>query len=70
MLTQSYPIVYDPMDCSPLGFSVHGILQARILEWVAFPSPGHIPYPGIEPGFPALQVDTLPTEPPGRLHNF
>ena len=28
----------DPMDCSPPGFSVHGILQARILEWVAMPS--------------------------------
>ena len=28
----------DPMDCSPLGSSVHGILQARILEWVAMPS--------------------------------
>ena len=27
--------LYDPMDCSPPGFSVHGILQARILEWVA-----------------------------------
>ena len=27
--------VYDPMDCSPPGSSVHGILQARILEWVA-----------------------------------
>ena len=25
----------DPMDCSPLGFSVHGIFQARVLEWVA-----------------------------------
>ena len=29
----------DPMDCSPPGSSVHGILQARILEWVAMPSP-------------------------------
>ena len=28
----------DPMDCSPPGSSVHGILQARILEWVAMPS--------------------------------
>ena len=28
----------DPMDCSPPGFSVHGILQARILEWAAMPS--------------------------------
>ena len=29
---------YDPMDCSPLGSSVHGISQARILEWVAISS--------------------------------
>ena len=33
--TQSCPTLCDPMDCSPPGFSVHGILQARILEWVA-----------------------------------
>ena len=32
------PILCDPMDCSPLGSSVHGILQARILEWVAITS--------------------------------
>ena len=32
---QSCPTVYDPMDWSPPGFSVHGILQARTLEWVA-----------------------------------
>ena len=32
---QSYPTLCDPMDCSPPGSSVHGILQARILEWVA-----------------------------------
>ena len=31
-------VLSDPMDCSPLGPSVHGILQARILEWVAMPS--------------------------------
>ena len=35
--TQSCPTLWDPMDCSPPGFSVHGILQARILEWVAIP---------------------------------
>ena len=46
-LLQSCPILCDPMDCSPLGSSVHGILQARILEWVAFP--GDLPDPGIEP---------------------
>ena len=33
--TQSCPTLCDPMDCSPPGFSVHGILQARVLEWVA-----------------------------------
>ena len=35
---QSYPTHCDPMDCSPLGFSVHGIFQAIILEWVAISS--------------------------------
>ena len=35
---QSRLTLCDPMDCSPLGFSVHGILQARMLEWVAMPS--------------------------------
>ena len=35
---QSCPTLCDPMDCSPLGSSVHGILQARIVEWVAMPS--------------------------------
>ena len=36
-VTQSCPTLGDPMDCSPPGFSVHGILQARILKWVAVP---------------------------------
>ena len=35
LIAQLYPTLCDPMDCSPLGSSVHGILQARILEWVA-----------------------------------
>ena len=39
----------DPMDCNPPGSSVHGILQARTLEWVAIPPPGDLPDPGIEP---------------------
>ena len=37
LVTQSCPNSCDPMDCSPPDFSVHGILQARILEWVAVP---------------------------------
>ena len=40
----------NPMDQSPPGSSVHGILQARILEWVAMPPPpGDLPHPGFEP---------------------
>jgi len=42
------------MDRSPPGSSVHGVLLARILEWVAFPSPGDLPGPGFEPASPAL----------------
>ena len=39
----------DPMDCSPPGSSANGILQARIQEWLPFPSPGDLPDPGIKP---------------------
>ena len=47
---QSCPTLFDPVDCSPPGSSVHGILKARILEWVAMPSSrGSLPDPGIEP---------------------
>ena len=52
------------MDYSLPGSSVHEILQARILEWLSFPSPGDLPNPGIESGSPALQTDSLPAEPP------
>ena len=96
-----------PTLCYPMGvYTVHGILQARILEWVAFtfsrgssqprdrtqvfciaggfftswamreaqeywsgqpiPSPGDLLNPGMELGSPTLQVDSLPTEPPGK----
>ena len=95
--------------CDPMDYIVHGILQARILEWIAFlfsmgssqprdrtqvsriaggfftiwatreaqeywsgqpiPSPADLPDPGIEPGSPALQEDTLPTDLSGRPLN-
>ena len=35
---QLYPTLCDPVGCSPPGFSIHGILQARVLEWVAMTS--------------------------------
>ena len=52
----------NPMNCSPPGFSVHGILQARILEWIAIPFPEDLPDPRIEPWSAASQVDSLPFE--------
>ena len=55
-----------PVDCNPIGSSVHGVSQARILEWVPFPSPGDLPDPGIEPRSPTLQADALTSAPPGK----
>ena len=49
-----------------MDYTVHGILQARILEWVAIPSPADLPDPGIKLGSPALQEDSLPTELSGK----
>ena len=57
-VTQSCPALCDPMD-----YTVHGILQARVLEWVAFPFSGDLPDPGIEPRSLTLQADSLPTTP-------
>ena len=54
------------MDSSPSGSSVHGILQARILECVAFPFPGDLLDPEIETTSPALASGFFTTEPPGK----
>jgi len=53
------------MNCSLEGHSVHGILQARILEQVAISFPRGSSYQGIEPGSSALLADSLPKEQPG-----
>ena len=52
--------------CDPMDYTVHRILQARMLEWVALPSPGNLPNPGIESRSPALQEDSLPAVPQGK----
>ena len=54
--SESHSVVSDSLQ-------LHGILQARILEWVAFPLSMGIPNPGIEPRSPALLTDSLPAEP-------
>ena len=55
LVAQSCLTLCNPIGCSPPVFSVHGIILARILDWVAISSPGDIPDPGIKPGSPALQ---------------
>ena len=50
----------------PMDYMVHGILQARILDWVAVSFFRDLPNPGIEPRSPTLQVDSLLSEPPEK----
>ena len=63
-VVQSCLTLWDPMD-----YAVHGILQARILEWVAIPLSRGSSQPGIKPRSPALQADALPAEPQGKPTN-
>ena len=67
--SESHSVVSDslqPRDCCQPGSSVHGILQARILEWVVVPFSRDSSQARIEPRSPALQADSLPSEPPGK----
>ena len=54
------------LHCTRILYCLSHRRSPRILEWVAFPSPGDLPNPGIEPGSLALQADSLPAEPPGQ----
>ena len=59
----------DLMDCSPVGSSVHGIFQARILKWVGILTPRDLPNSGTEPASlasPALAGGFFTSEPPGK----
>ena len=67
----SSSVLLDPLRaratlCSLPGPSVHGIFQVRILEWVAIPFSRDLSHPGIKPVSPALQADSLLSEPPGE----
>ena len=64
----SHVLLFEtPADCILPGSSVHGIFQARILEWVRFLPLGHLPCPGIEPASPALAGRFFTTHPTGKL---
>ena len=72
LVTQSCLTLCDHMDRSPPGSSVHGILQARILEWVAMPfSRGmNLLTQGLNLSLLHWQVVSLPLAPPGKLVYF
>ena len=63
---QSCTTLCDPMGCSPSVSSVYGVFQVRVIEWVAISFSRGLPDSGIEPRSPALQADTLLSEPQGK----
>ena len=67
-VVQSCPTLCDPMHCSLPGSFIHGIFQARVLEWATISfCRGIFPTQGLNARSPALQEDALPSEPPGKL---
>ena len=62
LVTQSCLTFCDPMDCSPPGSPVHGFSREEYWRGEPFPFPGDLPCPGIKPGSPELQADSLPSE--------
>ena len=60
LVAKSCPVFCNHMNCSPPGSSVHRISQTIVLEWVAIPSPGNLPKPGIPPASSALEADPFP----------
>ena len=65
-VAQLCPILCHPMNCSPLGSSVHRIFQARMLEWVVITFFRGSSDPEIEPRSPGLQSDCLLCKPLGK----
>jgi len=69
LVVHSCLTLFDPMDCSPPGSSVHGTLQGEYWSRLPFSSPGHLPNPGVEPGSPAVQADSLLSDHEGSPHS-
>ena len=69
VLSLSVVSLCDPMDCSPLRLLCPwGFCRQEYWSGLPCPSPGDLPNPGIEPRSPALQADSLPSEPPGKSY--
>ena len=69
-VTQSCPTLCNPVDCSPPGSSVHGILQARILEWVAISFSRGSSQPRDQTQVSRIGGRRLTSEPPRKPHKF
>ena len=66
LVTKLYPILCDPMDCSPPGSSIHRIPQAQYCSGLPFPSSRDLPHPGIKPESPTLACRFFTTDSPGK----
>ena len=69
-LTELYPTLWGTMDCSLSGSCPQNSPGMNTGVGLSFPSPGDLPNPGIESGSPALQGDSLPSEPPGKPYTI
>ena len=70
LVAQSCLTLCNPTDCILTDSSVHGTLQARILEWIAIPFSGDLSNPGIKPRSPTLQAEYFLSEPSGKPYCF
>ena len=66
LVIQPCPPLCDPIDCGPPSSSVHGISRQEYWSGLPLPPVGDLPDAGIEPGSPALQEDSLPSDPQGK----
>ena len=69
LVAQLCPTPCDPMACSLPGSLSMEFFRLEYWSGLPFPSPGSLPDPGIELRSPALQADSLPSEPPGKQSN-
>ena len=68
VFAQSCLTLFDPVDCRPQAPLSMGFPRQEDGSGLSFLSPGDLPNPGIEPRSPALQADSLPSEPPGLFY--
>ena len=66
LVAELCPVLFNPMGCGPPGSFSIGFSRQEYCSGLPFPSPGNLPDSGIKPMSPALQADSLPSEPPGK----